>query len=178
MVNGLPESRRDGTGVSASLREPKRNDQQIGGINYESLRSSPCYTSTVPDRRFCQSSSVHGRGKFGSDAEARTRPEGSVESRLRMHCYPFGYQGPALSAPPPNRSEAHFSNAVEPMSWCGRTSGSSYPNRTSGEIIDLSLGFHQNGHRRGAACSPVPGVVEAALRRAIRWALIDYPNAT
>ena len=38
MVNGLPE---ENLGVSASLREPKRNGQPGGDLNSESLRSSP-----------------------------------------------------------------------------------------------------------------------------------------
>ncbi len=38
MVNGLPE---ENLGVSAALREPKRNCQQDGDLNSESLRSSP-----------------------------------------------------------------------------------------------------------------------------------------
>jgi len=38
MVNGLPE---ENLGVSASLREPKRNGQQGADLNSESLRSSP-----------------------------------------------------------------------------------------------------------------------------------------
>jgi len=38
VVNGLAE---ENLGVSASLREPKRNCQQDGDLNSESLRSSP-----------------------------------------------------------------------------------------------------------------------------------------
>jgi len=39
--------------------------------------------------------------------------------KLSMRCYPFGYQGPALSAPPTNRSEADFSNEAWPQTRQG-----------------------------------------------------------